>query len=303
MANILSLGLAHLAQTPLPGHAGEVAMLFLTVLNIFFLMFAIYYVITWHNRREKKNDKLLSEFVAIISKVQSEMELDINALEKTLENLSKKGPSIPIALKADIGSLQRNFARLSSIHGYMKNSLLYYIQTRSSSLSDKKDDQLLTSLSSDLDKLDSKQEKSEKIMRVSPAQLPSQSFIEKLNSLIKENLADPNFSVQTLAKEMCVSRSGLFAKVRDSIGITPNKMINNARLEMASELLDRKEQSINEICYTVGFSSPSYFSKCFFKRFGMTPHDWMVRTKTDEDVPAALAQPQDSAPEDTLDES
>jgi len=82
-----------------------------------------------------------------------------------------------------------------------------------------------------------------------------------------------------LASELCVSRSGLFAKVKEAIGETPNNMIINARLNAAAKMLDEGKYPINEICYMVGFNAPSYFSKSFQRKFGMTPHDWMQRMR------------------------
>ncbi len=104
-------------------------------------------------------------------------------------------------------------------------------------------------------------------------------FIQNLKELIDKKLSDPELSVPMLAAELCVSRSGLFAKVKEATGDTPNNMINEARLQKATLLLEEGKHHINEICYLVGFSSPSYFTRSFDKRFGMTPHQWMDSKK------------------------
>ena len=103
---------------------------------------------------------------------------------------------------------------------------------------------------------------------------PQEDFLLRLDRLITENIANQDLSVEFLAREMAISRSGLFAKTKELSGETPNKLINLARLNMAAKLLSEGRHSIGEICYMTGFSSPSYFSKSFFAQFGVTPHDW-----------------------------
>lgn len=102
--------------------------------------------------------------------------------------------------------------------------------------------------------------------------LPSASFRERMESLISANLHNPDFTVDELAKELFVSRSGLFVKVKELTGSTPNHLIINARLEAAARLLRESGRPVGEICYMVGFSSPSYFAKCFSRRYGVTPN-------------------------------
>ena len=104
--------------------------------------------------------------------------------------------------------------------------------------------------------------------------LPSASFRERMESLISENLHNPDFTVDELAKELFVSRSGLFVKVKQLTGSTPNHLIINARLEAAARLLRESGRPVGEICYMVGFSSPSYFAKCFSRRYGVTPNSF-----------------------------
>ena len=104
--------------------------------------------------------------------------------------------------------------------------------------------------------------------------LPSASFRERMESLISENLHNPDFTVDELAKELFVSRSGLFVKVKELTSSTPNHLIINARLEAAARLLRESGRPVGEICYMVGFSSPSYFAKCFSRRYGVTPNSF-----------------------------
>ena len=68
-----------------------------------------------------------------------------------------------------------------------------------------------------------------------------------------------------------MSRSTLFEKIKNVSGLTPNNYIRLTRLKKAAEYLSSGEYQINEVCYLVGFSSSSYFTKCFKQQFGMLP--------------------------------
>ena len=106
-----------------------------------------------------------------------------------------------------------------------------------------------------------------------------EDFLARLDRIIHDNLANPDLSVAFLAKEMAISRSGLFAKVKELCGETPNNLINQARLHAAAALLSEGRHTVGEICYMTGFSSPSYFSKSFAAQFGVTPHEWAGKTQ------------------------
>ena len=101
-----------------------------------------------------------------------------------------------------------------------------------------------------------------------------ESFLVKVNEIINNNISNPEFSIAHLAKELCISRSGLFAKLKNITGDSPNNLIITSRLRKASELLESSELTITEISYRVGFGSPSYFAKSFSKAFGVSPLAW-----------------------------
>ena len=102
-------------------------------------------------------------------------------------------------------------------------------------------------------------------------------FLVKLNQLIEDNMCNSQLSMPFIANEMGISRSGLFAKLKALTDATPNEMIQIVRLRKAAELMKDGGYRINEICYMVGFSSPSYFSKCFQQQFGMKPGEYAKR--------------------------
>ena len=108
-------------------------------------------------------------------------------------------------------------------------------------------------------------------------------FLKRLESTIEKNFSNPEISVDFLAAEMNVSRSGLFAKVKNLADVTPNEMIQIIRLKHAAHLLETKQYRVNEICYMVGFNSPSYFTKCFTKHYGVKPAEYnKQQTQTEQ---------------------
>jgi DNA-binding response OmpR family regulator len=101
-----------------------------------------------------------------------------------------------------------------------------------------------------------------------------QSFITKMNDFIKMNVDNPKFSVEDLADKLNVSRVQLYRKVKAIIGINISDHINNVKLEKAAELLKSNEMNISEIAYSLGFSSPNYFSTAFKNKFGISPKEY-----------------------------
>ncbi|MFC4478837.1 substrate-binding domain-containing protein [Flavobacterium chungangensis] len=101
-----------------------------------------------------------------------------------------------------------------------------------------------------------------------------QTFITKMNDIIKKNVENPKFSVEHLADKLGVSRVQLYRKVKAIIGINISDHINNVKLEKAAELLKSNEMNISEIAYSLGFSSPNYFSTAFKNKFGISPKEY-----------------------------
>lgn len=101
-----------------------------------------------------------------------------------------------------------------------------------------------------------------------------EEFLLNVNEIIDRNISNMDFSVENLSDELCVSSSGLYAKIKTLSGITPNKLLLLVRLKKAAELLCLHEYRVSEVCYMVGFNNPSYFAKCFYKQFGVLPKDF-----------------------------
>lgn len=105
------------------------------------------------------------------------------------------------------------------------------------------------------------------------------TFISKINSLITKNLDDSTFTVETLAEELNISRVQLYRKTKAILGITISDYIQNFRLEEGKQLLADENLSIADIAYSIGFSSPNYFSTSFKNKFGETPNKFRKKHK------------------------
>ena len=97
------------------------------------------------------------------------------------------------------------------------------------------------------------------------------SFLKQLRKIIQENLANSDLSVEQIGDEIGLSRVQLYRKVKALTGNSPVEIVRKARLTRARHLLQTTERTVSEIAYSVGFSTPSYFSKCYKEEFGENP--------------------------------
>lgn len=102
-------------------------------------------------------------------------------------------------------------------------------------------------------------------------------FVDRFRELIEENLADSEVSVEDLGGKMGLSRVQLYRKIKALTNYSPNELVRIARLKKAASLLASSEKTISEITYEVGFTSPSYFTKCYKEYFGESPTDFLKR--------------------------
>ena len=99
-------------------------------------------------------------------------------------------------------------------------------------------------------------------------------MLSRINAEIEKHISDPDYNVDMLSEELGFSRSNLQRKLKGVCGMTPNDYLRTYRLKRAAELLSEGIYRVNEVCYLVGFNSPSYFAKCFAKQFGVLPKEY-----------------------------
>ncbi len=100
-------------------------------------------------------------------------------------------------------------------------------------------------------------------------------MLQRLNEFIAQHINEVDLSVNDLASAVYMSRSNLFRRLKALYGITPNEYLRRKRLLFAAALLRQNRYTISDVCFMVGFSSPSYFASCFRKQFGILPKNYI----------------------------
>lgn len=98
-------------------------------------------------------------------------------------------------------------------------------------------------------------------------------FLKQLQTIIHQNLSDSEFGVEDMGQQIGLSRVQLYRKVKAMTGSSVVDLLRKARLAKAKRLLETRSMSVSEVAYEVGFSAPSYFTKCFKEEYGMLPGD------------------------------
>ena len=107
-------------------------------------------------------------------------------------------------------------------------------------------------------------------------------FLQKITDIIEENIRHERFGVSELAVEIGMSRSNLLRRVKKLSGLSVSQFIRNVRLKMAMEMMEEGNYNVTEVSYKVGFSSTSYFIKCFREHYGFPPGEVKAREITEE---------------------
>lgn len=106
-------------------------------------------------------------------------------------------------------------------------------------------------------------------------------FLKRLEKVVADNIGDDTFSVKQLENELMMSHTALYKKTMGLLNTSPVDYIRSRRLTIAAQLIRQNGVFISEVCYKVGFSSPSYFTKCFREAYGMAPSEYARKYSTD----------------------
>ena len=109
-----------------------------------------------------------------------------------------------------------------------------------------------------------------------------QKFLDKVISIIEHNMKKAiDIDVNTIAREVGMSKSSFYRKIKLITDLSPVEFVKNIRLKHAYELLEKGETSLESVAYSTGFSSAKYFSTCFKEQFGITPTEFLRRRELD----------------------
>lgn len=107
-------------------------------------------------------------------------------------------------------------------------------------------------------------------------------FLQRFDEILNNNIANAKYSVDDMAKDLLISRSQLFRKVKEHHSISPKDYFIKIRMQAAAELMKLNDAKIVDIAFSTGFSDPSYFSRCFTKHFGVNPSSYKSMIKEDQ---------------------
>lgn len=110
-----------------------------------------------------------------------------------------------------------------------------------------------------------------RILNTTTALSFQQNFLERVNAVITKNLSNEAFTVSDLPVALSLSNAQIYRKIKQETGCSPSVYIRNMRLRYAQELVLHSDLSLSEITYLVGFSTLSYFSRCFSNFYGICP--------------------------------
>ena len=114
-----------------------------------------------------------------------------------------------------------------------------------------------------------------------PVNKEDEKFMERVLAVIKKNMSDEDFNVESLGDKMCMSRSNLLRHIKSVFNLSPSELIRVVRLKMAAELIKSGGYTLGEISKMIGISSQSYFTKMFFKQFNVMPNEFAKQVSED----------------------
>ena len=112
----------------------------------------------------------------------------------------------------------------------------------------------------------------------SSASSPDAKFMKEISDIVNRHIGDPEFSAAVLCAESRWPAKQVYRKIKQLTGLGTVEFIRDIRLSQAASLLEQGRLSVTEIMYKVGFTTPSYFSKCFKARYGLTPSEYQLKS-------------------------
>jgi AraC-like DNA-binding protein len=100
-----------------------------------------------------------------------------------------------------------------------------------------------------------------------------------VRKVIEKNLIDSDLNVDEIGKNLGLSRVQLYRKIKSLTNYAPNELVRIIRLKAAEQMFINTEKTISKVAYDTGFTSPSYFTKCFKEYFNESPTDFITRLK------------------------
>lgn len=104
-----------------------------------------------------------------------------------------------------------------------------------------------------------------------------EEMMNRLMQFIEQRISDETLKIDEMAEAMNMGRTALFSKMKSLVGMSPSDFLRQVRMQRAQQLLARSKMSISEVAYSIGYTDPKYFTKCFKKDTGMTPSEYRAK--------------------------
>lgn len=114
-----------------------------------------------------------------------------------------------------------------------------------------------------------------------------QEMMARLLQFIEKRIGDEDLKIEELADSVNMGRTMFYGKIKSLVGMSPSDFLRRLRMQRAEELIEKSKMNFSQIAYSVGFSDPKYFTKCFKKETGMTPSDFRQQARRQSAEPAA----------------
>ncbi|WP_407427977.1 two-component regulator propeller domain-containing protein [Arcticibacter sp.] len=113
------------------------------------------------------------------------------------------------------------------------------------------------------------------VLQLSPGEIiitsSDEAFLKKVISIVEEHMADADFNIDTVAESIGMGRTSFYRKFKSLTDLAPVEFVRNMRLQRGKQMMDAGESNVSTVAYTVGFSNPKYFTKCFREKYQVTP--------------------------------
>jgi YesN/AraC family two-component response regulator len=117
------------------------------------------------------------------------------------------------------------------------------------------------------------------VVQLSPGELTitskDEEFLKKVISIVEEHMADTDFNIDTVAESIGMGRTSFYRKFKSLTDLAPVEFVRNMRLQRGKQMMDAGESNVSTVAYTVGFSNPKYFTKCFREKYQVTPSTYL----------------------------
>ena len=109
-----------------------------------------------------------------------------------------------------------------------------------------------------------------------------QVMMEKLMKFLEERIGDENLRIEEMAEAVSMGRTVFYGKIKAIVGMSPSDFLRSLRMQRAEELIVKSKMNFSQIAFSVGFSDPKYFTKCFKKETGMTPSEYRQKKQEEK---------------------